>query len=196
MRSCPSCRRWPSRSRSRPSPSPSPSREPEPDPEPELVAERTEPKPVAEQPEPVAERTEPIAAPRSATPRRGFLGWLFRSRTSPAVSEATPAEDAVDESPVEDAPAEEAVEESLVEDAPAAQTLEWPRVEDPVAEEPVAEAEPVVAEPVVAEAEPVVAVAAAETDAVAPLNPDRARVILDEALDALGAAHHRPFSRG
>ena len=30
----------------------------------------------------------------------------------------------------------------------------------------------------------------------APLDPDRAREILDEALDALGAAHHRPFSRG
>jgi hypothetical protein len=28
------------------------------------------------------------------------------------------------------------------------------------------------------------------------LDPDRARLVLDEALDALGAAHHRPFSRG
>jgi hypothetical protein len=30
----------------------------------------------------------------------------------------------------------------------------------------------------------------------AALDPERARVILDEALDTLGAAHHRPFSRG
>jgi hypothetical protein len=30
----------------------------------------------------------------------------------------------------------------------------------------------------------------------AALDPERARRILDEALDALGAAHHRPFSRG
>jgi hypothetical protein len=28
------------------------------------------------------------------------------------------------------------------------------------------------------------------------LDPERVRLILDEALDALGAAHHRPFSRG
>jgi hypothetical protein len=27
-------------------------------------------------------------------------------------------------------------------------------------------------------------------------DPKRARLVLDEALDALGAAHHRPFSRG
>ena len=29
-----------------------------------------------------------------------------------------------------------------------------------------------------------------------PLDSERARLVLDEALDALGAAHHRPFSRG
>ncbi len=109
------------------------------------------------------------------------MGWLFRSRTSPAMSEATPAEDALDEVPVEA--------------APAAQTLEWPRVEEPVAEEPVEpEPEPVAAaEPEPEAPEPV---GAAESHADAPLDPDRALVILDEALDALGAAHHRPFSRG
>jgi len=30
----------------------------------------------------------------------------------------------------------------------------------------------------------------------ASLDPDSARLVLDGALDALGAAHHRPFSRG
>jgi len=30
----------------------------------------------------------------------------------------------------------------------------------------------------------------------ASLDPGGARLVLDEALDALGAAHHRPFSRG
>jgi hypothetical protein len=30
----------------------------------------------------------------------------------------------------------------------------------------------------------------------APLDPERAQAILDGALDALGSAHHRPFSRG
>jgi hypothetical protein len=28
------------------------------------------------------------------------------------------------------------------------------------------------------------------------LDPERAQAILDDALDALGSAHHRPFSRG
>jgi hypothetical protein len=37
---------------------------------------------------------------------------------------------------------------------------------------------------------------AVEEPADTGLDPERARVILDEALDALGAAHHRPFSRG
>jgi len=38
---------------------------------------------------------------------------------------------------------------------------------------------------------------AAEAEAPsASLDPERARLILDEALDTLGAAHHRPFSRG
>ena len=41
---------------------------------------------------------------------------------------------------------------------------------------------------------------AAEADEPEPadpaVDPERARAILDEALDALGAAHHRPFSRG
>jgi hypothetical protein len=60
----------------------------------------------------------------------------------------------------------------------------------------VIEPEPVVteAEPVVAEAEAVVA--DAESSGAGPLDPERARSILDEALDALGSAHHRPFSRG
>ena len=38
--------------------------------------------------------------------------------------------------------------------------------------------------------------AAADPAVDAALDPERARVILDEALDTLGAAHHRPFSRG
>jgi hypothetical protein len=32
--------------------------------------------------------------------------------------------------------------------------------------------------------------------AAAPADPDEVRSVLDGALDALGAAHHRPFSRG
>jgi hypothetical protein len=132
--------------------------EPEPDPEPEP------------EPEPVAEHAEPIAEPASETPRRGFLGWLFRSRTSADVSEDVPAGEAAEEPPAGDAAAREAVE---------APTVERAAIEEPV----VAVPEPVASE---SDVEP----------ADAPLHPERARVILDEALDALGAAHHRPFSRG
>ena len=48
---------------------------------------------------------------------------------------------------------------------------------EPVAEEPALEPDEDAADP-------------------ASLDPERARLILDEALDTLGAAHHRPFSRG
>jgi hypothetical protein len=74
---------------------------------------------------------------------------------------------------------------------------EVPEPEPPAPEpEPVEpEPEPVAPEPEPVEHEPE-PVAEAETGSDAPLRPERARVILDEALDALGAAHHRPFSRG
>ena len=52
-------------------------------------------------------------------------------------------------------------------------------------------------EPVAAEPEPVAAETEPEPAVDDPaLDPERARLILDEALDTLGAAHHRPFSRG
>jgi hypothetical protein len=91
---------------------------PEPEPEPEPVVEVTEPEPV----------------------RRGFLGWLFRTRN-------------------------EQPEPVAVAPEPAQVTIET--------------------EAIVVEPEP--------GDGI---NPEHARAVLDEALDALGAAHHRPFSRG
>jgi hypothetical protein len=147
--------------------------------------------PVAEEPvtieEPVADESilveepvldEPVleAPPRR---RRWFFAWLFRTRTGGFVNEVPP----VEEPPVEDPPVEEPpVEEPPVEDPP----VEEPSVEEPVAEvaEQLAE-EPAVEEPV-----------AEEPVAESVVDPERARAILDEALDALGAAHHRPFSRG
>jgi hypothetical protein len=71
------------------------------------------------------------------------------------------------------------------------------REPEPVADEPEPEPEPVTVEPE-PEPEPVAdePVAGAPEPDDSPLAPERARVILDEALDALGAAHHRPFSRG
>jgi hypothetical protein len=60
---------------------------------------------------------------------------------------------------------------------------EEPMLEEPVLEEPVLEQPPVV--------EPVV-----EPDPDAPLSPTAAQAALENALEALGSAHHRPFSRG
>ena len=60
-------------------------------------------------------------------------------------------------------------------------------------DEPEPEPEPVAEEPV---AEEPAVETAADTGDDAALDPERARLILDEALDTLGAAHHRPFSRG
>jgi hypothetical protein len=53
------------------------------------------------------------------------------------------------------------------------------------------------AKPVAADADPAALDAeAGALDTPPALDSERARLILDEALDALGAAHHRPFSRG
>ena len=70
-----------------------------------------------------------------------------------------------------------------------------PTEPEPVVVQP--EPEPVEPEPVAVEPEPEPEPEHAEEgDSDAPLAPDRALEILDQALDALGAAHHRPFSRG
>ena len=132
--------------------------------EPEPVAEEPEPEPVAE--EPVHVETDAEPAPVEPT-RRGFWGWLFRTRTEPRAPEA------VDPEPVATEPEPEPVEP------------------EPVPVEP--EPEPVVSEP---EPEPVAVAADTDSSDGPELDPERAMVVLDEALDALGAAHHRPFSRG
>jgi hypothetical protein len=146
-----------------------PSAEP-PEEEPEPVAEEPEPEPVAPklagEVAPELVAEQPIEAPVVEQKRRGFWGWLFRQRTAPP--EAAPI--------------------------PVAQP-------DPVAVE--AEPEPVTVapqpEPVAVEPEPDPVALEPEPDASdgpPALGPERALVVLDEALDALGAAHHRPFSRG
>ncbi len=138
--------------------------------------------PVAEEPvaeEPVAEEPpaeEPAASvpagpePLAPKRRRGFWAWLFRERTA-----ASPP--------------------FRVEPAPV--PLPLPVHPEPVQPEPV-EPEPV--EPVVSEAlEPPLV----EPSPPEPAEPDplpaaaaEAQTALDGALDSLGSAHHRPFSRG
>src|SRR5215207_3504206 len=153
--------------------------EPEPIPEEEQIVEEpiavAEPEPVVE--EPIAEQPaapEPVAEePQPEPKRRGFWGWLFRTRTESSAVE--PEQLAVEPEPE---PVEPGDEGSDPVDAPVPERSEDQGGLTP-AEEP--------------DEEP------AEEPGPGPdpaVDPERARAILDEALDALGAAHHRPFSRG
>jgi hypothetical protein len=143
--------------------------EPEPAKGPEKgAAKEVEPEPVAE-PEPQAIEPPPDDAPEPA-PKRGFFARLFSRRKAEAVA----AEPAV----VEEAPAVE--DAAAVDDAPAVQRAPVDEVREPAQRE---------AEPV-AESSPVPEPADGELDSKDP------QAVLDEVLDALGSAHHRPFSRG
>jgi len=172
--------------------------EPEPDPE-QAPAEPAAEAPIEEPEvgtqesavEPEAElEAEPEVEP---TRRRGFWGWLFRERTdSPAravmAAEAEPV--AAEPEPVAAEP-----EPSVPEPSEPEPSEPEPSAPEPLesiadeAEPPADEAEPE-PEPGPLDAEP------AQPDGPDALDPERALVILDEALDTLGAAHHRPFSRG
>ena len=155
--------------------------------EPEPVA--AEPEPVPAAPEPTSAKVEPEPEPPAAkdepvivepvllpeTKRRGFLGWLFRTRTAPPANAPQPFANEAEPEPVVTEPepvgARPEAEQVAVEPPPEPVTVEPPP------------------EPVTAESE------LESPAAAASLNPERAQVVLDEALDALGAAHHRPFSR-
>ena len=174
--------------------------------EPEPIAEPEEPaaeepsleEPIAEEPlveEPLVEESEAAAEqPQPARVRRGFWGWLFRTRTGgpevapePVAAEPEPAEPVAAEPEPEPEPARPSRSPSSRAGAGAgagrARAGAGGGQIDPEAEPVEDELEPVVEEAEPEEAEPAV-------------DPERARAILDEALDALGAAHHRPFSRG
>ena len=112
--------------------------------------------------------------------RRGFFARLFRWRRASRVEAASPPEEAP--RPEEPPPPEE----------PSAP--EPPRAQDPEPDPEVAAPNPppVDAVPQSAPPEPPPAEPAAE----APLDDARAVGILTGVLDDLGAAHHRPFSRG
>jgi hypothetical protein len=162
----------------------------EPAPEPELAPE-PEPAPIAEPAAPAAPVAAPVAESPAPTPdaapepepvelpRRGLFSRLFgreRRRAAPAGGGG--------EQPV------------WVAGAPAVDAV----AVEPVASEPV-EPEPVVAEPVAAEpaAEPVEREpvdAEPASDTAGPIGPQRAQAALEGVLEALGSAHHRPFSRG
>jgi hypothetical protein len=181
-----------------------PDAEPEPEPEPAAAATEAErgPEPdPASEPDPVAE-PEADSGPETSepAPRRGFLGWLFRRRTEPVTREPKPL--GAEPQPIVPEPEPEAV--AAEPEAVAAEPEALDAEREPIASEP----EPVAAEPEALDADPEPIASELETASVGPdaevdgvgdvdsLDPERVRVILDEALDALGAAHHRPFSRG
>jgi hypothetical protein len=201
-----------------PEPEPVPP-EPEPEPAAEAVPTEPDPTPVEPEPEPVAIEPdpEPVAAepdpqPEAPAPsgkRRGFWGWLFRTRTDSPEPVSIDAEPIADEIEPEPATAE-------AESEPVATEPEHERVQPGQAggraaltaavKEPVlgglgdlsvvyAENSPRTPSSMPAVRRPDDPDDSADS-ADAPLDPEQARVILDEALDALGAAHHRPFSRG
>ena len=199
--------------------------EPEPEqPEPEPEQAGTEPgepelEPVAVEPErehaveselEVA-RPEPLpepddasesAPPADETRRRGLWGWLFRARTERAAARPGPTEPEPEPAVVEadPEPAVAEAEPAVAEAEPAVAEAEPVAAEaEPQSAAVEPDSEPVAAEPEPADepvvAEPEAAVAARE-DGHPAIDPELARAVLDEALDALGSAHHRPFSRG
>jgi hypothetical protein len=153
----------------------------------ERVAEAAEPVPEATETvpeatdtavEPAAETAaDPPVAPRGR--ERGLGAWLRR-----VFGRRRASDDAGPEVPESDS----------VGEPPAAVAAPPPTLEPPVPEpEPAApEPEPAAAEPELAAAEP--EPAAAEPEPVAPPVID-AEAALGAALDSLGRAHHRPFSR-
>jgi hypothetical protein len=142
--------------------------EPEPEPEPELVA--LEPEPEAIEPEPEPEATAPDLAPRPGM----FARFRLAFRRRPEAIERGPVIEMAPEpepEPVADAP-------PMPEPAAEAPPMPEPAAEAPPAPEPVGEAPPP-PEPA-AEPEP------------PPLTGEAA---LTAALESLGMAHHRPYSR-
>ena len=163
------------------------------EPEPEPVAQQPEPEPVAEEPEPEPEpeptppaaseepppEPAPIVAPAPlAAKRRGFFARMFGRKELPTIAEAEPLTP----------PAAPVIEEPPVAEEP--RVAEEPP--EPVAEEPPPEPDPspTLAEDITAaEEEPPAEVR------VTRLGEEEAAAVLDNVLDTLGSAHHRPFSR-
>lgn len=142
-----------------------------------------------------AEAGEPASEPAAAEP--------VEAAPESAAAEPEPIADPAPEPVAAEPEPVAAVPEPEPAEAPKRQGFlaRWlfrqraPRAPEP---EPIAEPEPVAVEP---EPEPVAAEPAPEPVAAAPepapmADADRVQAVLDGTLDALGQAHHRPFSRG
>jgi hypothetical protein len=175
------------------------------EPEPEAVAEEQA---IVAEPDPVDDSVTDIEARFTAefgeragvvqeahlTERPAKVGFFSRLFGRKPKATPVPAEPVAVEPVVEPEPEPEPVVEPVVEPEP-----------EPVAAEPepvAAEPEPVepvatVVEPVATVVEPVATVVMSEPEPEPELiDAERAQAILDSTLDTLGAAHHRPFSRG
>jgi hypothetical protein len=143
-----------------------------PEPMPETPVQ-VEPEPaieVAPEPEPVAieePEPEPEAIPEKGEPRPGFFARLFRRR---ARGQAV-LEPALDQLPGE--PAAEPESELAIEPEPASEDVTTPPDEPPQDIPDIA----------------------AELKAAEEAATEEVTAVLTAALDRLGAAHHRPFSR-
>jgi hypothetical protein len=124
--------------------------------------------PIAEAPEVEEPDASPADQPEPPR-RRGLFARLFGRRKARRTLADEGESARAAEHREASAMAGEA-EEGAVAEAPAA---EEPDAEDPVAEDPVADEPP-----------------------PEPSTAEHAQAILDEVLDTLGSAHHRPFSRG
>ena len=161
--------------------------------------------------EPAEPAPQPTAG-RAPGRRRGFWarlfsGWLVPEKRLNRAHTAWRWEDFLGSTP---AATEEAAEKTApttpatLAEEPGAEEAEVEveaAASEPVGEEPAAEPEPTAAEPEPTGAEP-------ETTAVEPseehpdeqppgaIDHERAQSVLVATLDALGSAHHRPYSRG
>lgn len=165
---------------------------------------------------PVAEVTSshelelPEIAPQLtvAEPRRGFLSRLFgRRKTRPASEAGVPTELTganVEEDPPDPVDVEETVGETPALEPPSSSAIEslqarfQPAEPEPAAEalpEPAAEDPPEPTEERPPETVTETPDLAAELKAAEEVAEEEITAVLTAALDRLGAAHHRPFSR-
>jgi hypothetical protein len=136
--------------------------------------------------------TESAAPEPDATPRRGFFARLFRwrSRRAAAKAHATKEEAADEAASADEAEPAAAGPASVAADEPPPADAEMETSQERADDTEVDAGHPVA----VAEDPAAAATEAADPRPPAPAEPDAA-AILAETLDALGAAHHRPFSR-
>jgi hypothetical protein len=136
-----------------------------------------------------------------------FFKRLFGRQEPVPPEPEPPVEPALDHFAIITTPAPPSTDEQPAEEEPP--VAEPPRADEEPAEPERAPEEPVTEEPLVAEPQPTVespAVAVVEIEAppepageeitVGRLTEDEVRGVLEQALDELGSAHHRPFSRG